>query len=181
MGGWHWAHCPARPLCGQVWPDDSRQLLLHRSPGNRPRHSGERQGPAWHQGWQVDVLGVDSELPPLSPQLTVLNAGRRYLGVEDLAGKVFVTSGLGGMSGAQAKASVIVGCIGVIAEVSTPGMPSPRPCPPRSFLIPESLTPTPVASLAPSTKPPRWVPGQHILLPSKSPSFLVVMPVGAVP
>ncbi|KAK1337638.1 LOW QUALITY PROTEIN: hypothetical protein QTO34_002271 [Cnephaeus nilssonii] len=49
--------------------------------------------------------------------LTVLNAGRRYLGVEDLAGKVFVTSGLGGMSGAQAKASVIVGCIGVIAEV----------------------------------------------------------------
>uniref|UniRef100_A0A8D1BXU6 urocanate hydratase n=1 Tax=Sus scrofa TaxID=9823 RepID=A0A8D1BXU6_PIG len=49
--------------------------------------------------------------------LTVLNAGRRYLGVEDLAGKVFVTSGLGGMSGAQAKAAVIVGCIGVIAEV----------------------------------------------------------------
>uniref|UniRef100_A0A8D1QFA0 urocanate hydratase n=1 Tax=Sus scrofa TaxID=9823 RepID=A0A8D1QFA0_PIG len=48
--------------------------------------------------------------------LTVLNAGRRYLGVEDLAGKVFVTSGLGGMSGAQAKAAVIVGCIGVIAE-----------------------------------------------------------------
>ncbi|KAL1790570.1 urocanate hydratase [Sigmodon hispidus] len=49
--------------------------------------------------------------------LTVLNAGRRYLGVEDLAGKVFVTSGLGGMSGAQAKAAAIVGCIGVIAEV----------------------------------------------------------------
>ncbi|XP_008578020.1 PREDICTED: urocanate hydratase [Galeopterus variegatus] len=49
--------------------------------------------------------------------LTVLNAGRRYLGVEDLSGKVFVTSGLGGMSGAQAKAAVIVGCIGVIAEV----------------------------------------------------------------
>ncbi|XP_027957631.1 urocanate hydratase isoform X1 [Eumetopias jubatus] len=49
--------------------------------------------------------------------LTVLNAGRRYLGVKDLSGKVFVTSGLGGMSGAQAKAAVIVGCIGVIAEV----------------------------------------------------------------
>ncbi|XP_053454478.1 urocanate hydratase isoform X3 [Nycticebus coucang] len=49
--------------------------------------------------------------------LTVLNAARRYLGLEDLAGKVFVTSGLGGMSGAQAKAAVIVGCIGVIAEV----------------------------------------------------------------
>ncbi|KAM4799846.1 urocanate hydratase isoform X2 [Urocitellus parryii] len=49
--------------------------------------------------------------------LTVLNAGRRYLGVQDLAGKVFVTSGLGGMSGAQAKAAVILGCIAVIAEV----------------------------------------------------------------
>ena len=36
-------------------------------------------------------------------QLTVLNAGRLYLGVDDLSGKVFVTSGLGGMSGAQAK------------------------------------------------------------------------------
>uniref|UniRef100_A0A2K5S0Y3 Urocanate hydratase 1 n=1 Tax=Cebus imitator TaxID=2715852 RepID=A0A2K5S0Y3_CEBIM len=52
-----------------------------------------------------------------SLQLTMLNAARRYLGIEDLAGKVFVTSGLGGMSGAQAKAAVIVGCIGVIAEV----------------------------------------------------------------
>lgn len=92
------------------------------------------------RGWEVGMLGVDSELPPPSLQLTVLNAGRRYLGVEDLAGKVFVTSGLGGMSGAQAKASVIVGCIGVIAEVSTPGTPSPHPCPPRSFLIPEALT-----------------------------------------
>ncbi|EPY87397.1 urocanate hydratase [Camelus ferus] len=49
--------------------------------------------------------------------LTVLNAGRRYLGVQDLAGKVFVSSGLGGMSGAQAKAAVIVGCISVVAEV----------------------------------------------------------------
>ncbi|GAB6023624.1 Urocanate hydratase [Chamberlinius hualienensis] len=49
--------------------------------------------------------------------LTVLNAGRKYLGLEDLSGKVFVTAGLGGMSGAQAKASVICGCVGVIAEV----------------------------------------------------------------
>ncbi|KAJ7316926.1 hypothetical protein JRQ81_003088 [Phrynocephalus forsythii] len=49
--------------------------------------------------------------------LTVLNAGRHYLGVESLAGKVFVTSGLGGMSGAQAKAAVIAGCVGIIAEV----------------------------------------------------------------
>ncbi|XP_077054436.1 urocanate hydratase [Siphateles boraxobius] len=49
--------------------------------------------------------------------LTVLNAGRRYLGTDDLRGRVFVTSGLGGMSGAQAKAAVISGCVGVIAEV----------------------------------------------------------------
>ena len=46
-----------------------------------------------------------------------MNAGRKYLGSSDLAGKVFVTSGLGGMSGAQAKAAVIAGCVGVIAEV----------------------------------------------------------------
>ena len=32
--------------------------------------------------------------------------------------QVFVTSGLGGMSGAQPKAATICGCIGVIAEVS---------------------------------------------------------------
>lgn len=48
----------------------------------------------------------------------MLNAGRRYLGSGDLTGRVFVTSGLGGMSGAQAKAAAIAGCVGVIAEVS---------------------------------------------------------------
>ena len=47
-----------------------------------------------------------------------MNAGRRYLGLDDLSGKVFITSGLGGMSGAQPKASVIAGCISVTAEVS---------------------------------------------------------------
>ncbi|KAJ4448068.1 Urocanate hydratase, partial [Periplaneta americana] len=50
--------------------------------------------------------------------ITVLNAGRKHLGAGSLAGKVFVTSGLGGMSGAQPKAAVIAGCIGVVAEVS---------------------------------------------------------------
>ena len=53
--------------------------------------------------------------------ITLLNAGRLYLGVEGdegLAGKVFVTSGLGGMSGAQAKAAVIAGAVGVVAEVN---------------------------------------------------------------
>jgi len=50
--------------------------------------------------------------------LTVLNAGRKYLGLKDLSGRVLLTSGLGGMSGAQAKAATICGCIGVVAEVS---------------------------------------------------------------
>ncbi len=50
--------------------------------------------------------------------ITLLNAGRRMgLGDKNLAGRVFVTSGLGGMSGAQSKAAVITGCVGVIAEV----------------------------------------------------------------
>jgi urocanate hydratase len=51
--------------------------------------------------------------------ITVLNAGRRIKGGDgSLAGKVFVTSGLGGMSGAQAKAAVIAGAIGVVAEIN---------------------------------------------------------------
>lgn len=50
--------------------------------------------------------------------LTILNAARKHLKTNDLAGKVFVSAGLGGMSGAQAKAAVICGCVGVIAEVS---------------------------------------------------------------
>lgn len=48
----------------------------------------------------------------------MLNAGRKYLNSSDLTGKVLVTSGLGGMSGAQAKAGVISRSITVVAEVS---------------------------------------------------------------
>jgi urocanate hydratase len=52
--------------------------------------------------------------------ITVLNAGRMLAhgNSEGLAGKLFVTSGLGGMSGAQAKAAVIAGAVGVIAEIN---------------------------------------------------------------
>ncbi|MDE6482323.1 MAG: urocanate hydratase, partial [Rikenellaceae bacterium] len=52
--------------------------------------------------------------------ITVLNAGRKQLaeGEKSLAGKLFVSSGLGGMSGAQPKAAVIAGVVGVIAEVN---------------------------------------------------------------
>lgn len=49
--------------------------------------------------------------------ITLLNAGRLHSS-GDLAGKLYLTSGLGGMSGAQAKASVISGAIGVIAEIN---------------------------------------------------------------
>ena len=51
---------------------------------------------------------------------TLLNAGRMKLGVPDdgdLRGHLFVSSGLGGMSGAQPKAAVIAGAAAIIAEV----------------------------------------------------------------
>lgn len=51
---------------------------------------------------------------------TLLNAGRLKLGIGpegDLRGRLFVSSGLGGMSGAQARAIEIAGGVGIIAEV----------------------------------------------------------------
>ncbi len=51
---------------------------------------------------------------------TILNAGRMKLGIPengDLKGHLFVSSGLGGMSGAQGKAVRIAGGVGIIAEV----------------------------------------------------------------
>jgi urocanate hydratase len=51
--------------------------------------------------------------------ITILNAGRMISKAgEGLAGKIFVTSGLGGMSGAQPKAGSIAGCISIVAEVN---------------------------------------------------------------
>ncbi len=51
--------------------------------------------------------------------ITVLNAGRKISkNGEGLDGKLFVTAGLGGMSGAQPKAGNIAGCITVCAEVN---------------------------------------------------------------
>ena len=52
--------------------------------------------------------------------ITILNAARKYLDVShdsDLGGVLYVTSGLGGMSGAQAKAAVIAGAVCIIAEI----------------------------------------------------------------
>ena len=51
---------------------------------------------------------------------TILNAGRLKLGLrqdEDLRGRLFITSGLGGMSGAQPKAIEIANGVGIVAEV----------------------------------------------------------------
>lgn len=52
--------------------------------------------------------------------ITLLNAGRLYLKIPDegnLKGVIYLSSGLGGMSGAQAKAVEIAGGVGIIAEV----------------------------------------------------------------
>ncbi|BAK98430.1 urocanate hydratase [Oscillibacter valericigenes Sjm18-20] len=51
---------------------------------------------------------------------TLLNAGRLKLGIpndQNLAGRLFVSAGLGGMSGAQGKAAEIAGAVSIIAEV----------------------------------------------------------------
>ena len=57
--------------------------------------------------------------------ITVMNAARKKLAAkglsgtkENMAGMLFVTAGLGGMSGAQPKAGVISGIVSVIAEIN---------------------------------------------------------------
>ena len=57
--------------------------------------------------------------------ITVMNAARKKLAAkglsgtkENMAGMLFVTAGLGGMSGAQPKAGVISGVVSVIAEIN---------------------------------------------------------------
>ena len=51
--------------------------------------------------------------------ITMLNAARMHSSENgSIGGKLFVSSGLGGMSGAQPKAAVIAGVVGVIAEIN---------------------------------------------------------------
>ena len=51
--------------------------------------------------------------------ITLLNAARKIdPGAEDLSGKIFITAGLGGMSGAQPKAGVIAKGICIVAEIN---------------------------------------------------------------
>ena len=52
--------------------------------------------------------------------ITVLNAGRKIMKnpQSDLSGMLFVSSGLGGMSGAQPKAAKITGAVSIVAEIN---------------------------------------------------------------
>jgi len=50
--------------------------------------------------------------------ITVMNAARRKRGSDDIAGMLFVTAGLGGMSGAQPKAGDIAGVVSITAEIN---------------------------------------------------------------
>ncbi len=85
----------------------------------------------WHEAMQMGVANYGQMTAGgwmyIGPQgivhgtfNTILNAGRMKLGVApdgDLTGHIFVSSGLGGMSGAQPKAALIAGAASIIAEV----------------------------------------------------------------
>lgn len=85
----------------------------------------------WHEAMQLGVANYGQMTAGgwmyIGPQgivhgtfNTLLNAGRLKLGIPqdgDLAGHLFVSSGLGGMSGAQPKAAEIAGATAIIAEV----------------------------------------------------------------
>ncbi len=85
----------------------------------------------WHEAMQMGVANYGQMTAGgwmyIGPQgivhgtfNTILNAGRMKLGVADdgdLSGFLFVSSGLGGMSGAQPKAAEIAGAAAIIAEV----------------------------------------------------------------
>lgn len=85
----------------------------------------------WHEAMQLGVANYGQMTAGgwmyIGPQgivhgtfNTLLNAGRMKLGIPqdgDLRGHLFVSSGLGGMSGAQPKAAEIAGAVAIIAEV----------------------------------------------------------------
>ncbi len=85
----------------------------------------------WHRGMQLGVTNYGQMTAGgwmyIGPQgivhgtfNTILNAARQKFGVgpkDNLAGILYVTSGLGGMSGAQPKAAEIAGGVAIVAEV----------------------------------------------------------------
>ena len=54
--------------------------------------------------------------PAMCAQMVLLNVARKKLNSNDLSGRVLVSSGLGGMSCAQAKAAQLAGLVALIAE-----------------------------------------------------------------
>jgi urocanate hydratase len=62
--------------------------------------------------------GTKDEHPVIQSSSILHPASNIQHPASNISGKVFVSSGLGGMSGAQAKAAVIAGAVGVIAEVN---------------------------------------------------------------
>lgn len=86
---------------------------------------------SWHHAMQMGVANYGQMtaggLMYIGPQgivhgtfNTIINAGRMKLGLkneENLQGFLFVSSGLGGMSGAQPKAADIAGAVSIVAEV----------------------------------------------------------------
>ena len=87
----------------------------------------------WHRGMQLGVTNYGQMTAGgwmyIGPQgivhgtfNTILNAARQKLGIgarDSLAGVLFVSSGLGGMSGAQPKAAEITGGVAIVAEVDS--------------------------------------------------------------
>ena len=87
----------------------------------------------WHEAMQMGVANYGQMTAGgwmyIGPQgivhgtfNTLLNAGRMKLGIPaegDLRGHLFISSGLGGMSGAQPKAAEIAGAAAIIAEVDS--------------------------------------------------------------
>ena len=85
----------------------------------------------WHEAMQMGVANYGQMTAGgwmyIGPQgivhgtfNTLLNAGRMKLGIPDdgnMAGHLFISSGLGGMSGAQPKAADIAGAVSITAEV----------------------------------------------------------------
>ncbi|HQK24489.1 MAG TPA: urocanate hydratase [Synergistaceae bacterium] len=119
--------------------ESGHPLGLFRSRKNSPRviitnglFVGMYDDPTnWHRAMQIGVSNYGQMTAGgwmyIGPQgivhgtfNTILNAGRLKFSLGndgDLRGRLFVSSGLGGMSGAQPKAAEIAGAVGVVAEV----------------------------------------------------------------
>lgn len=110
---------PSRPEAPRVIITNAMMVGLFDNPND------------WHEAMQLGVANYGQMTAGgwmyIGPQgivhgtfNTILNAGRMKLGVPedgDLRGHIFVSSGLGGMSGAQPKAAEIAGAAAIIAEV----------------------------------------------------------------